>query len=175
MELISDSSTADLTRGSLGTKVSPSSLLFFGLPLLQGIYCWGDRAFVIPSFCAVSSNMASTRCDISLSARKGKPLFISLGMTIVSNNESQSLWGSFLSLMPLCMPFIMFWGVAIVKCVFFLRAMELVRAQGRKLDQPRLVRKDYEQCINLICEYNVCRASGIYNRAGGRRKHAKEH
>jgi hypothetical protein len=41
---MSNSSVTDFARGSLGTRVSLTSLFFLVLPLLQGIGCWGDRA-----------------------------------------------------------------------------------------------------------------------------------
>jgi hypothetical protein len=63
-------------------------------------------------------------------------------MPVVSKNESQSLWGSGLVLLPLHVPFLMFWEVSMVQPVFVLCAVDLAKAQGgKKLDQPGLARK----------------------------------
>jgi hypothetical protein len=62
---MSNSSMADFAHGSLGTWVSPASLFFLGLPLLWGIFCWGDRASnILPS---------STTLPASASARAVLP------------------------------------------------------------------------------------------------------
>jgi hypothetical protein len=88
MARISNSSTIDLVRASLGTQASPDSMLFFGLPLLRGTCCWGDGASTVFSSCAASFTLASARCDIILSVGRGRYPFGSLGVLAVRKKES---------------------------------------------------------------------------------------
>jgi hypothetical protein len=108
---ISNFSATDLVRSSFGTWVSPTSWFFLGLPLLRGIYCWEDRAATILPFCSGPSTLGSARCDTFASVGKEKTPFGFSGAPVVSENESQSFWGSGLEIMLLRVPFLMFWKV----------------------------------------------------------------
>jgi hypothetical protein len=105
---ISNFSVNDPMRGSFGIWVSLVSLFFLGLSLLHGIYCWGDMAsIVLPSY-AIPSTPIYVWCDVIVPVGKGKIFFLSLGMHVMSENESQSFWGSGMEIMLLRVPLFMF-------------------------------------------------------------------
>jgi hypothetical protein len=115
-------------RGSSEIQVSPVSLSFFGLPLLRGIYFWGYRASNILPSCASPSTPGSMRCDVLVPASKGKIPFVSLEMLVESENESQLFWRRDLAIIPLRVPLLMFWEVAMVRPVFIFRAVDPANA-----------------------------------------------
>jgi len=106
---ISNCSTIGRAHGSCEIWVSPTSLFFLGFPLLWGICFWGKRAStILPSY-VVPSTPSSVQCDVSIPLGKRKIPLSSLGMPVVSENESQSLWGLGLAILPLHAPLFMLW------------------------------------------------------------------
>jgi len=86
---MSNSSKTNFSRGSLRTRVSPISLFFLGLPLLQGIFCWGERDSSVISSSAALPASASARRSVTLSTGRGRSPFGYLGMHAESRNKSQ--------------------------------------------------------------------------------------
>jgi hypothetical protein len=115
---ISNFSTNHLAHGSSGIQIFPTSSFFFGLSLLQGICYWGDMASIILPSCAGPSTPSFTQCDVIIPASKGRTPFVSLGMFVTSEKESQSIWGSSLVILPLCTSFLTFWEVSMVQPIF---------------------------------------------------------
>jgi hypothetical protein len=88
MARISNYSEVDFTHSLFGTWIFPASLFFLGLPLLRGIFCWGDKVSNVFPFCITYSTPGSKRCYILASTGKGENPFGSLGAPVVSENES---------------------------------------------------------------------------------------
>jgi hypothetical protein len=101
----------------------------------------GDRDSTILPSSEGPSTLGPARCDVIIPVDKGKTPFVSLGMHVVSENESQLLRGSGLEIIPLRTPLIMFWEVAMVRPVFILCAVDLMNPQDGEFDQPGLARK----------------------------------
>jgi hypothetical protein len=106
MAHMSSSSATDLARGSSKTHASMVSLSFLGLPLLRRFFFLGeDPPTVFPS-CLNPSTSDSACFDLVFYVGKRKSPFMSLGMSVVGGNNSQSFWGSDLVVLLLCMPFL---------------------------------------------------------------------
>ena len=105
MTRISNFSAIGLVRDSSEILVSLASLFFLSLPLIRGIHFWGDKDYTILPSCAVPSTSSYAQCDVIIPVGKGKFPFLSLRMPVVSENESQPLWGSGMVIMPLRVPF----------------------------------------------------------------------
>jgi hypothetical protein len=107
MTCMSSSSSFDLTSVFSRNRASTTSLFFLGLPLLRGIFCQGDRAYIIfPSY-ENPFSLGSAWFDLVFSTGKGITPFTSLGMHVLGDNNSQSFWGLDLAILLLCMPFLM--------------------------------------------------------------------
>jgi hypothetical protein len=141
MAHMSSSSATDLARGSSENQASPASLFFLGLPLLRGIFCWGDGASTIfPPYASLSTS-GSAWFDLIVSVGKGITPFASLGMPVAGENNSQSFWGLDLAILLLHAPFLMLWEVAMARPVCILHAVYPTNVQGGKFDQPGLARE----------------------------------
>ena len=73
-------------------------------------------------------------CDVIIPTGKWKNPFVSLGMSVVSEKECQSLWGSVLAILPVHTPLFILLEFSMARLVFILCAVDPADAQVGEID-----------------------------------------
>jgi len=90
---MSSSLGKDMAHSSSENQSSLASLFFLGLPILQGIFCRGDEdSTIFPPYASLFAS-GFTWFDMIVSVGKRITPFMSLGILVAGENESQSFWG----------------------------------------------------------------------------------